>query len=135
MFQLFNTYYFVFCGIKVILKIAFCLFLVTYLSSYIIFNEFFLQLWKRFSSWNWKDQSYDIVTKLNRVNALLYKIRSYVSFNNLKAIYFAIFDSSINYASLIWGQNRNSKLRIITAEKKPLRIINNQSRNSYSDPS
>ena len=41
---------------------------------------------------NWKDQAYDIVTKLNRANALLYEIRNYVSFNTLKAIYFAIFD-------------------------------------------
>ena len=37
----------------------------------------------------------------NRANALLYKIRHYVSFNNLKAIYFAILDSHINYADLI----------------------------------
>ena len=50
---------------------------------------------------NWKDQTYDIVTKLNRANALLYKIRNYVSFNALKVIYFAIFDSYTNYANLI----------------------------------
>ena len=42
---------------------------------------------------NWKDQTDDIVTKLNRANALLYKIKNYISFNTLKAIYFAIFDS------------------------------------------
>ena len=71
---------------------------------------------------NWKDQTYDIVTKLNRGNALLYKIRNYFSFNTLKAIYFATFDSHINYANLIWGQNPNSKLRIITLQKKALRI-------------
>ena len=52
---------------------------------------------------NWKDQPYDIVTKLNRANALLCKIRNYVCFNTLKAIYFVIFDSHINYANLIWG--------------------------------
>ena len=83
---------------------------------------------------NWKDQTYDIVAKLNRANALLYKIRNYVSFNTLKVIYFAIFDSYINYANLIWGQNLNSKLRIITLQKKALRIINNQPRNSHSGP-
>ena len=49
----------------------------------------------------WKDQTYDTVSKLNRANALLYKIRNYVSFNTLKVIYFAIFDSYINYANLI----------------------------------
>ena len=67
---------------------------------------------------NWKDQTYDIVIKLNRTNTLLSKIRNYVSFNTLEAIYLAIFDSHINYAYLIWGQNPNSKLRIITLQKK-----------------
>ena len=51
---------------------------------------------------NWKDQTYDIVKKLNRANALLYKVRNYISFNTLKSIYIAIFDSYINYAKLIW---------------------------------
>ena len=36
---------------------------------------------------NWKVQTHDIATKLNRGNALLYKIRNYLSFNTLKAIY------------------------------------------------
>ena len=83
---------------------------------------------------DWKVQTHDIATKLNRANVLLYKIRNYVSFNTLKAIYFAIFDSHINYANLIWGQNPNSKLRVTTLQKKALRIINNQPKNSHSGP-
>ena len=67
---------------------------------------------------NWKDQTNDIATNLQRANAVFYKIRNYVSFNTLKAIYFAIFDSHINYTNLIWGQNANSKLRVITMHKK-----------------
>ena len=35
---------------------------------------------------NWKDQTHDVATKLNRVNARLYKIKNNVSFNTLKAI-------------------------------------------------
>ena len=66
---------------------------------------------------NWKDQTYNI--------ALLYKIRKSVSFNTPKPIYFAIFDSHINYANFVWGQNLNFKLRIITLQKKALRITNN----------
>ena len=50
---------------------------------------------------NSKDQNYDNVAKLNRANALLHKIRNYVSFNTLKVIYFAIFYSYINYANLL----------------------------------
>ena len=50
---------------------------------------------------NWKDQTCDIVTKLNRANVLLYKVRNYINYNTLKVIYFAIFD----YGHLAWGQN------------------------------
>ena len=42
---------------------------------------------------NCKDHIHDIATKLNKANALLYKIRNYPNFNTLKSIYFVIFDS------------------------------------------
>lgn len=38
-------------------------------------------------------------------NAMLYEIRDYVNHNTLKAIYFAIFESQMNYLSIIWGKN------------------------------
>ena len=44
----------------------------------------------------------------------------------------AIVDSHINYANLIWGQNVNSPFRIATLQKKAIRIIDNQTRNSHS---
>ena len=81
---------------------------------------------------NWKDHIHDIATRLNRANALLFKIRNYVNFNTLKSIYFAIFDSHINYANLIWGQNLNSSFKTVTLHKKAIRIKNNQPRNSDS---
>ena len=55
---------------------------------------------------NWKYQTYTIVTKLNRANGLLYKIRNYFSFKTLKAIYFAIFESHINYANIKWTKTQ-----------------------------
>ena len=67
---------------------------------------------------NWKDQTNDIVAKLNRANALLYKIRNYVSFDTSKVISFVIFDSHVNYANLGGMKNPNSKLIIITLRKK-----------------
>ena len=57
---------------------------------------------------NWKDQTHDISTKLNKGNALLNKIRNYVSSNTLKVIYFTIFNLDINCANLI--ANLNFKL-------------------------
>ena len=67
---------------------------------------------------------HDIATELSRANTLLFQIQNYVNFNTLKSIDFAIFDSYINYANLTWGQNLNSTFRIVTLQKKVIRIIN-----------
>ena len=52
---------------------------------------------------NWKQYIYDVAIKLNRANALLSIIGNYVNKLTLRTIYFAIFDSHINYANLICG--------------------------------
>ena len=85
-------------------------------------------------NFNWKQHIHDIAIKLNRANALLSIIRNYVNKHILRTIYFAIFDSHINYANLIWGQNLHSLSRIIILQKKALRIMNFQSRDSHSSP-
>ena len=41
----------------------------------------------------WQHHVHDLSIKLNRPNALLFKIRKYVSVKILRSIYFAIFDS------------------------------------------
>ena len=84
---------------------------------------------------NWKDHINDIAVKLNRANALLFKIRNFVNIIILKTIYFAIFDSHINYANLVWAQNSNAMSRIFTLQKKAMRIITFQSRNCHSSHS
>ena len=85
-------------------------------------------------SLNWKKHIYDIAIKLNRANALLFTIRNYVNKHILRTIYFAIFDSHINYINLIWGQNLHAVNRIVILQKKALRIMNFQSRDSHSSP-
>ena len=85
-------------------------------------------------NFNWKQHIHDIAIKLNRANALLSIIRNYVNKHTLRTIYFAIFDSHINYANLIWGQNQHALSRIIILQKKALRIMNFQSRDSHSSP-
>ena len=79
---------------------------------------------------NWKQHIHDIAIKLNRANVLLSIIRNYVNKLTLRTIYFAIFDPHINCANLIWGQNLHSLSRIIILQKKALRIMNFQSRDS-----
>ena len=83
----------------------------------------------------WQHHINDLSTKLNRANALLFKIRKYVSPKILRSIYFAIFDSHLSYCCLVWAQNFSSIKRIlILQKKKAVRIINLQPRNSHTSP-
>ena len=82
----------------------------------------------------WKHHINHIITKLNRANALLYKIRNFIKPKILKTIYSAIFVSHLNYANLVWGQNSNATQRVFTLQKKAVRIISFQQINSHSSP-
>ena len=57
------------------------------------------------SKLNWKSHVNAIATKLNRANAMLYKVRDFVNENILKLIYYTLFEPHINYVCIIWGQN------------------------------
>ena len=84
---------------------------------------------------NWKHHVSDIAIKLNRANALLFKITNFVNVNTLKTIYYAIFDSHINYAHVIWAQNFNAVNRMSILQKKALRTISFQPRDCHYKPS
>ena len=62
---------------------------------------------------NWKQHVNNNAIKLKRASALLYTIRNFVNRHILRIIYFAIFDTHLNYANLIWGQNINTAGRIV----------------------
>ena len=51
----------------------------------------------------WQYHVNDLSIKLNRANALIFKIREYVSPKILRSIYFAIFDSHLSYCCLVWA--------------------------------
>ena len=82
----------------------------------------------------WKHHVSSIAIKLNRANALLFKIRNFVNANTLKTIYYAIFDSHINYVNMIWAQNLNAVNRVSILQKKGLKIISFQPRDCHSKP-
>ena len=71
---------------------------------------------------NWKQHIHDIAIKLNRANALLFTIRNFNK-HILRSIYFAIFDSHINYVNLLWDRNLRTVNRIVTLQKKTLGIF------------
>ena len=83
---------------------------------------------------NWKSHVNATATKLNRANAMLYKVRDFVTANILKSIYYALFESHTNYACIIWKQNISSINRLYILQKKALRIINFKERNAHSSP-
>ena len=85
---------------------------------------------KIYTNLSWQYHLNDLSIKLNRANALLFKMRKYVSLKISRSIYFAIFDSYLSYCCLVWGQNRIP--RIWTLQKKAVRIINFQPRNSHT---
>ena len=82
---------------------------------------------------SWQYHVNDLSVKLNRANALLFKMRKYVSCKILRSIYFAIFHSYLSYCCLIWAHNCSTIQQIvILQQKKAVRIINFQPRNSHT---
>ena len=79
---------------------------------------------------SWQYHINDLSVKMNRANTLLLKMRKYVSCKILRSIYFAIFDSYLSYYCLVWARNCSTIQRIVTLQKKAIRIINIQPRNS-----
>ena len=82
----------------------------------------------------WQHYVNDLYIKLNRANALLFKMRKYVSLKILRLIYFAIFDSYLSYCYLVWAQNFSTIQQIVILQKKAVRIVNFQPRNSHTSP-
>ena len=67
-------------------------------------------------------------------NAMLSKLRHVLDIKTLRSVYYAIFESHLCYASLVWAQNTNSVKRLHLLQKKSLRIMFFQSRNSHTVP-
>ena len=84
-------------------------------------------------SLTWNEHINDILIKLNRANAMLYKVREFAKTRVLKLIYHAIFDCHLNYVNGVWGQNKNSLNRLFLLQKKGLRIISLESGNVHSN--
>ena len=84
---------------------------------------------------NWKKHISTLSSKLRRANGALAKLRHFVPTKTLTSVYYAIFNSHLNYASQIWGQHQNSTTnRIFTLQKSAIRIISNVPRRTHSTP-
>ena len=80
----------------------------------------------------WKHQINHMLLKLNKANAMLSKLRHVLDVKTLKSVYYAIFESHLCYALLVWAQNTNSVKRFYVLQKRSLRIMFFQNRNSHT---
>ena len=71
----------------------------------------------------WQHHFNDLFIKLNRANALVFKMRKYVSPKILRSIYFAIFDSYLSYCCLVWDQNFSTIQQIVILQKRLLELL------------
>ena len=79
---------------------------------------------KIYKNLSWQYHINDLSIKLKRANALLFKMRKYISLKILRSIYFVIFDSYLSYCCLVWAQNCSTIQWITILQKKAAKIIN-----------
>ena len=72
---------------------------------------------------SWKSHVDYLSVKLNRAYALLFQIKNLVISSILRTIYFAIFESHLNYCSLVWPQNCNLINHLVILQKKLLELL------------
>ena len=77
---------------------------------------------KIYTNLNWEYNVNHLSIRLNRANALFFKMRQYVSLKILRSICFAIFDSYLSYC-LFWAQNRRTIQHIVILQKKLLGLL------------
>ena len=74
----------------------------------------------------WQYHVNDLSNKRNRANALLFKMRKYVSLKVLRPIYFAIFHSYLSNCCLVWAQNCSTIQLVIQKKLLGLLICNQE---------
>ena len=78
----------------------------------------------------WNKHVNFISNKLSRTCGIMSKIKNTLSRSTLKLIYNALFLSHLNYGITTWGFHSCS--RLITLQKKAVRIINNSNYNAHT---
>jgi hypothetical protein len=76
-----------------------------------------------------------LIKKLKRANGMLCKARHYISKEDLKILYFAIFSSHLIYGCQIWGQTVNIfNKKVVKLQNRALRIITFSDFHADSNP-
>ena len=78
-------------------------------------RNFGIQIEKRLA---WMQQINHVALKLNKANAMLSKLRHILDIKTLRSVYYAMFESHLCYASLVWAKNTNSVERVHLLQTK-----------------
>jgi hypothetical protein len=71
---------------------------------------------------NWKCHIEHLNSKLSAVCYIIRSIKSYMSINTLKTVYYSYFNSIINYGLPFWGNSPHS-IKIFRMQKNVIRIM------------
>ena len=72
---------------------------------------------------SWQHHVNDFFIKMNRANALFFKIGQYVSLKMLRSIYFSSFDSFLSYCCLVLAQSCSIVQQITILQKRLLELL------------
>ena len=81
---------------------------------------------------SWQYHVKDFSIKRNRKDALMFKMRKYVSRKILRSTYFSNFDFYLSYGCPVWAQNSSTIQRIEILQKMAVRTINFHPRNTHT---
>jgi len=84
---------------------------------------------------SWDPHINTINTKISKNIGLLYKSRPFLSFNNLKLLYFSFINSYLSYANIAWASTHKTKLSsLYKRQKLASRIIFYKDKRTHANP-
>ena len=83
---------------------------------------------------DWKINIHELTSKSNRGNAVLAKLKHFLSSEILRSTYFAIFHSHLNYLCVAWRLKRFPQQKMPILQEKALRIMNFAPFNFHNAP-
>lgn len=74
----------------------------------------------------WNEHTNQLLLKLSKVTGALWKLRDKIPKSFRLTVYYAMFQSQLNYCLLVWGlTNRSNILKLTITQKKAIRALEN----------
>ena len=84
---------------------------------------------------SWKSQIQNVATKISKSVGIIYKSSFCLNKTSLCTLYYSLVYSYLHYCSSVWGSTYQANLkRLITLQKKVIRIISRSSFDAHTNP-